>query len=96
MVVWVSLGFPGSSAGRESPRNAGDPGSIPGSESPPAEGIATPVFLGFHGGSDGKQPAYIVGDLGWEDPLEEGMATHSNILSWRILRSLGQRSLGGL
>ena len=22
--------------------------------------------------------------LGWEDPLEEGMATHSNILSWRI------------
>ena len=26
-----------------------------------------------------------VGFLGWEDdPLEEGMATHSNILSWRI------------
>ena len=22
--------------------------------------------------------------LGWEDPLEEGMAIHSNILSWRI------------
>jgi len=22
--------------------------------------------------------------LGWEDPLEEGMATHSSILSWRI------------
>ena len=21
---------------------------------------------------------------GWEDPLEEGMATHSSILSWRI------------
>ena len=21
---------------------------------------------------------------GWEDPLEEGMATHSNILVWRI------------
>ena len=21
--------------------------------------------------------------LGWEDPLEEGMATHSNILAWR-------------
>ena len=20
----------------------------------------------------------------WEDPLEEGMATHSNILAWRI------------
>ena len=22
--------------------------------------------------------------LGWEDPLEEGMATHSSILPWRI------------
>ena len=22
--------------------------------------------------------------LGWEDPLEEGMATHSTILAWRI------------
>ena len=23
--------------------------------------------------------------LGWDDLLEEGMATHSNILAWRIL-----------
>ena len=23
--------------------------------------------------------------MGWEDPLEEGMATHSSILAWRIL-----------
>ena len=22
--------------------------------------------------------------LGWEDPLEQGMATHSSILAWRI------------
>jgi len=22
--------------------------------------------------------------LGWEDPLEEGMATHSTVLAWRI------------
>ena len=22
--------------------------------------------------------------LGWEDPLEKGMATHSSILAWRI------------
>ena len=22
--------------------------------------------------------------LGWEDPLEEGMATHSSIVTWRI------------
>ena len=25
-----------------------------------------------------------VGHLGWEDPLEGGMATHSSILAWRI------------
>ena len=25
-----------------------------------------------------------VRSLGWEEPLEEGMATHSNILAWRI------------
>ena len=24
-----------------------------------------------------------VPSLGWEDPLEKGMATHSNILAWR-------------
>ena len=23
--------------------------------------------------------------LGWEGPLEEGMATHSSVLAWRIL-----------
>ena len=23
-------------------------------------------------------------DLGWEDPLEKGKATHSSILAWRI------------
>ena len=23
--------------------------------------------------------------LGWEDPLEKGMATHSSILAWKIL-----------
>ena len=26
-----------------------------------------------------------VQSLGWEDPLEEGMATHSIIFAWRIL-----------
>ena len=25
-----------------------------------------------------------VRSLGWEDPLEEGMATHSSIFAWRI------------
>ena len=40
--------------------------------------------MGFPGGSDGKASAHNVGDLGWEYPLEEGMATYSSILAWRI------------
>ena len=44
---------------------------------------------GFPGGSDCKESACNVGDLGWEDPLEEGMATHSSILVWRILMDRG-------
>ena len=43
---------------------------------------------GFPGGSDGKESACNAEDLGsslsWEDPLEEGMATHFSILDWRI------------
>ena len=31
-----------------------------------------------------KKSACNAGDLGWEDPLGEGMATHSSILAWRI------------
>ena len=44
--------------------------------------LPTPAFLGFRGGSDGKESTYNVGELGWEDPLEEGMATHFSILAW--------------
>ena len=33
------MGFPGSSANKESACNSGDPGSIPGSGSSPGEGI---------------------------------------------------------
>ena len=36
------MGFPGSSAGKESACNAGDPGSLPGSGSCPGEGIGYP------------------------------------------------------
>ena len=39
---------------------------------------------GFPGGSDGKESACNEGDMGWEDPLEKGVATHSSILAWRI------------
>ena len=43
-----------------------------------------------------------VGSLGWEDPLEKGMATHSGVLAWRIpwreepggLQSMGWQRVG--
>ena len=46
--------------------NAGDMGLIPGSGRSPGGGIglSTPIFLGFPGGSDGKESACNVGDLG--------------------------------
>ena len=40
--------------------------------------------MGFPGGSAGKESACNVGDLGQEDPLEKGKATHSGIQAWRI------------
>ena len=46
------------------------------------------ISLCFPGGSDGKESTCNAGDLvpflGGKDPLEEGMATHSSILAWRI------------
>ena len=45
-------------------------------------------MLGFPCGSAVKNPPAVqelqVQSLGWEDPLEDGMATHSSILAWRI------------
>ena len=45
--------------------------------------------MGSPAGSAGKESACSAGDPGsipgWEEPLEEGMATHSGILAWRIL-----------
>ena len=36
-------------------------------------------ILGFSGGSEGKESVCNAGDLGWEDFLEKGMATHYSI-----------------
>ena len=47
-----------------------------------------PFYICFPGGSDGKNlPAMrntCVRYLGWEDPLEEDVVTHSSIPAWRI------------
>ena len=61
--------------------------------------------MGFPGGSDGKKSACNSRDLGWslgwEEPLEKEMATHSSILAWSIpwteepgrLQSMGSQEL---
>ena len=53
-----------------------------------------------------KESAFNAGDqvqfLGWEDPTEKGMETHSSILAWRIpwteepdgLHSIGSPRVG--
>ena len=51
------------------------------------------ISLSFPGGSEVKNLPTVwevwVQSLGWQDPLEKGMATHSSIHAWRILwRSL--------
>ena len=56
-------------------------------------GFWTPVrgSRGFPGGTSGERTRLPMQEtqekqvptLGWDDPLEEGMGTHSNILAWR-------------
>ena len=54
------------------------------------------ALKGFPHSSVTKESARSAGDLGsilgWEDPLEEGMATHSSILAGELH---GQRRLVG-
>ena len=88
----VSRGLPGSSAGKES-CSAGDIGSIPGLGSSPGEGIGYPLQYSWSSlvAQMLKNPPAVweawVQLLGWiqfqENPLEEGMATHSWV-AWRI------------
>ena len=85
-----SLGFPVAQLIKESTCNAGDPSLIPESGRSTGEGIDYPLWYSW-----ASLMAQLVKNLpamwetwvwslGWEDPLEEGMATHSSILAWRI------------
>ena len=73
----------------------GDSSSIPGLGRPRGEGIGYPLQYSWASlvvQMVKNLPALIetrVQSLGWEDPLEEGMATHSSILAWRILMNRG-------
>ena len=72
------LGFPGTSADKESACNAGDPGLIPGSGGSPGEGIGYPLqysWASLVAQLVKNLPAMRetwVRSLGWEDPLEKG------------------------
>ena len=83
------MGFPGSSAGKESTCNAGDPSSIPGLGQSPGEGIGYPLQYSWASlvSQTVKNPLAMqetwIRPLDWEDPLEKGMATHSSILACR-------------
>ena len=84
-----------SSADREFACNAGNPSSIPGSERSPGEGISYPLQYSRASlvAQMVKNPPAMketwVRPLGWEDPLEEGMATHSSTVAWRISMDRG-------
>ena len=89
MWVWtpfLMLGFPHSSVGKESACNAGDPGLIPGWARSPGEGIGYPLqcsWASIVAQLVKNLPAMWetwVRALGWEEPLEKGMATQSSIL----------------
>ena len=51
----------------------------------------THTYICYPGGSVVKNLTAMqetwVRSLGWEDPLEDGMATHSSIPAWRIPRA---------
>ena len=81
------MDFPDSSAGKESACNAWDPGSIPGLGKSAREGIGYPLQY-FQSSLVTQLVKNLpvmwetwVQSLGWEDPLEKGMATHSGILN---------------
>ena len=84
------MGCTDSSVGNESACNAGDPGSIPKSGRSHGEAIGYPLQYSWASlvAQLVKNPPAMqetwVPSLGWEDPLEKGKATHSNILAWRI------------
>ena len=82
--------IPHSSVRKESACNAGDSSLIPGSGRSPGGGISYPLQYSWNSlvAQMVKNPPAMwktwVQSLGWEDPLEEEMATFSSILAWRI------------
>ena len=88
-------GFPDSSVGKESAFCAGDPGSILGSGRSLGEGTSYPLQYSWASlVAQMVKKSLVMQEtwvqfLSWEDPLEEGMATHFSILAWRIPMNRG-------
>ena len=82
--------FPDSSVGKESPAMQETPGSIPGSGRSAGEGIGYPPqysWASLVAQLVRNLPAMWetwVRSLGWDNALENGKATQSSILAWRI------------
>ena len=82
----VYMGFPGSSADKESTCNAGDPRLIPGLERCPLEGIDYP--LQYFVVSDSKESTGNGGDLGWIPGLGKSPGEgHDNPLRYSCLEN---------
>ena len=79
-----------SSAGKESPCNTTNPSLIPRSGRFPGQGIGKPLQYSWASlvaqmvKNSLQKWETCIQSLGWENPLEKGMATHSSILAWRI------------
>ena len=59
--------------------------------------LVSKSWVGFPDCTLVKNPAANARNMGfipgWEDPLENGMATHSSILAWKVLRTGGGLSI---
>ena len=86
----VKKNFLSGSGSKESVCNAGDPGSIPGSGRSAGEGIGYPLRYSWASlvaqlvENQSAMWETWIQSLGWEDPLEKEMATHSSLLACRI------------
>ena len=99
----LTVGFPGSSVGKESTCNAGDLGLIPWLGRSAGEWIVYPFQCSWASpvaqlvkNLPAMRETWVL-SLGWEDPLGKGKATYSSILAWRIswtVQSMGPQRVG--